>query len=301
MYDGITTGAPAFRQAQQQVLHLFSSVAEVVQNYFPTNCALDKIVNATIEACDPLDGRTDGVISRSDLCKINFNLTSIIGQSYACAAETSSSLGFGFGKRQVAGSTTTSTPAQNGTINEQDIAIAQTIYDGLFTSGGKRAYLSFQIGAEFEDAVTEYDDTTGTYTYEIPSTGGVYVAKFVEQIDEDNLTTLENVDYDTSNGWKRDSQDSTTPCKPPCQIFPLSETAVLSFSIITANPIHQSQLVLPSTTMTLSVLPFTQTSDTTNLSPSWMTSTVSSPSQELLTVPPTLFNQVHTPMMFSLL
>ncbi|KAK6598132.1 tannase [Botrytis cinerea] len=186
LYDGIATGAPAFRQAQQQVLHLFSSVAEVVQNYFPTNCALDKIVNATIEACDPLDGRTDG---------------SIIGQSYACAAETSSSLGFGFSKRQAAGSTTTSSPAQNGTINEQDIAIAQTIYDGLFTSSGKRAYLSFQIGAELEDAVTEYDNTTGAYTYEIPNTGGVFVAKFLEQIDEDSITTLENVDYDTLFEW----------------------------------------------------------------------------------------------------
>ncbi|KAF7915711.1 uncharacterized protein EAE97_012169 [Botrytis byssoidea] len=201
LYDGIAAGAPAFRQAQQQVFHLFSSVAEVVQNYFPTNCALDKIVNATIAACDPLDGRTDGVISRSDLCRIKFNLTSIIGQSYACAAETSSSLGFGFSKRQSAGSTTTSSPAQNGTINEQDIAIAQTIYDGLFTSSGKRAYLSFQIGTELEDAVTDYDNTTGSYTYEIPGTGGVFVAKFLEQIDEDSITTLENVDYDTLFEW----------------------------------------------------------------------------------------------------
>lgn len=201
LYDGIAAGAPAFRQAQQQVLHVFSSTVEVVQNYFPTNCALAKIVNATIEACDPLDGRTDGVISRTDLCKINFNLTSIIGQSYACAAETTSSLGFGFGKRQADGSTTTSTPAQNGTLNEQDIAVAQAIYDGLFTSSGKRAYLSFQIGAGFLDAVTQYDNTTGSYTYEIPAIGGTYVAKFVEQIDEDNLTTLEGVDYDTLFEW----------------------------------------------------------------------------------------------------
>ncbi|KAF7892446.1 uncharacterized protein EAF01_010526 [Botrytis porri] len=159
------------------------------------------IVNATIEACDPLDGRTYGVINRSDLCKINSNLTSITGQSYARAAETSSSLGFGFSKRQDAGSTTTSSPAQNATINEHDIAIAQTIYDGLFTPSGKRVYLSFQNGAELEDAVTEYDNTTGSYTYEIPTTGRVFVAKFLKQIDEDSLTTLENANYDILFEW----------------------------------------------------------------------------------------------------
>ena len=50
------------------------------------------IVNATIKACDPLDGRTDGVISRTDLCKLHFNMSSVIGQEYYCAAETSTSV-----------------------------------------------------------------------------------------------------------------------------------------------------------------------------------------------------------------
>lgn len=92
-------GAPAFRYAQQQTNHIFSSVVEQVQDYFPTICALDKIVNATITFCDPLDGRTDSVIARPDLCKLQFNLSSIIGESYYCAATTSSTLGFGFDKR----------------------------------------------------------------------------------------------------------------------------------------------------------------------------------------------------------
>lgn len=59
-YDGVVAGAPAFRYAQQQVLHVYPATINVVNDYFPPPCALDKIVNATIAACDPLDGRTDG-------------------------------------------------------------------------------------------------------------------------------------------------------------------------------------------------------------------------------------------------
>jgi tannase len=87
-YDGVITGAPAFRFAQQQVHHVFPAMVEQTLDYYPPPCELAKIVNATIAACDPLDGRTDGVVSRSDLCMLNFNLTSIIGESYYCAATT---------------------------------------------------------------------------------------------------------------------------------------------------------------------------------------------------------------------
>jgi tannase len=99
-YDGVIAGAPAFRFAQQQVLHVFSSEVEVTLDYYPPPCELDKIVNVTIAACDPLDGRADGIVSRTDLCKLSFNLSSIIGESYYCPAENSTSLGFGFNKRQ---------------------------------------------------------------------------------------------------------------------------------------------------------------------------------------------------------
>jgi tannase len=59
-YDGVVAGAPAFRFAQQQVLHVFPATINAIKDYYPPPCALDKIVNATIAACDPLDGRTDG-------------------------------------------------------------------------------------------------------------------------------------------------------------------------------------------------------------------------------------------------
>lgn len=199
-YDGVVAGAPAFRFAQQQVHHVFSSAVEQTLDYYPPPCELAKIVNATIEYCDKLDGREDGVVSRTDLCMLDFNLTSIIGESYHCAAETSTSLGFGFSKR-AEGSQTSTTPEQNGTVTAEGVAVAQAIYNGLHNSKGQRAYLSWQIASELSDAQTTYNSNTTNWELNIPSTGGEYVTKFVQLLDIDNLPNLDNVTYDTLVQW----------------------------------------------------------------------------------------------------
>ncbi|CRG86551.1 hypothetical protein PISL3812_03559 [Talaromyces islandicus] len=223
-YDGVIAGAPALRFAQQQVTHVFPATVEQTQGYYPPPCELQKIVNATIAACDPLDGRTDGVVSRSDLCKLNFNLSSIVGEHYYCAAETSTSLGFGFSKRQAAGSTTSYQPAQNGTVTAEGVAIAQAIYDGLHNSDGERAYLAWQIPASLDDGDSEYNNDTESWELQIPSTGGEYVAKFVQLLDLDNLSNLDNVTYDTLVDWMNtgmvrylDSLQTTLPDLTPFQ------------------------------------------------------------------------------------
>ncbi|KAI0539506.1 Tannase/feruloyl esterase [Xylaria digitata] len=201
LYDGVITGAPAFRMSHQQVHHVFPATVEHTLDYYPPTCALDKIVNATITACDPLDGRTDGVISRTDLCKLHFNLSSIIGESYYCAAQSGSSLGFGFSKRQAAGSQSSTVPEQNGTITAKDIEVAQAVYDGLHNSEGERAYLSWQIGSDLGDADPTYNNETDSWELNIPSTGGSWATKFVQLLDLDNLSDLNNVTYDTLVEW----------------------------------------------------------------------------------------------------
>lgn len=207
-YDGVIAGAPAFRFAQQQVNHVFSVVVEHTLDYYPPPCALAKIVNATIEACDPLDGRSDGVVSRTDLCMLSFNLSSIIGESYYCEGQDSTSLGFGFSggptKRQAGaaeGSTTTYQPEQNGTVTAQDVAVAQGIYDGLHNSEGQRAYLSWQIASELDDADTTWSNDTNSWELSIPSTGGEFITKFVELVNVTNLSSLDGVTYDTLVEW----------------------------------------------------------------------------------------------------
>jgi tannase len=170
-----------------------------------------------------------GVISRTDLCKLNFNLSSLIGKSHYCAATTGSSLGFGFSKRdlnkrQAMGSQSSSTPAQNGTISANDIAVAQGVYNGLHNSKGERAYLSWQIGSDLGDADTMYNNETGNWELNIPSTGGEYVTKFIQLLDLDNLPNLDNVTYDTLVEWMNvgmvrylDSLQTTLPDLTPFQ------------------------------------------------------------------------------------
>lgn len=43
------------------------------------------------------------------------------------------------------------------------MAVAQTIVDGLFDSKGRRGYISYQMGADFNDAQTSYNSTTGEW------------------------------------------------------------------------------------------------------------------------------------------
>jgi tannase len=96
-------------------------------------------------------------------------MTSIIGKSYYCAASTSSSLGLGFGKPD-----SSTKPAQNGTVSAEGVAVAQKIVNGLYDSQGHRAYISYQMGAAFDDAATSYDSTTGEWGLVCPR---IYVTK----------------------------------------------------------------------------------------------------------------------------
>ncbi|KAL5040920.1 hypothetical protein BDW71DRAFT_192805 [Aspergillus fruticulosus] len=251
-YDGVVVGAPAFRYGQQQVNHLFSSVVEQTLDYYPPPCELAKIANATISACDHLDGRKDGVLSRTDLCQLEFDMTSIIGESYHCDASTSSSLGFNFGKRND-GSTVTTTPEQSGKVTAEGVAVAQAIYDGLFNSQGERAYISYRIGSSFSDAETTYDNNTETWGVTIPSTGGEFVARFVELLDIDNLETLDDVTYDTLVSWMDKAMirymDSLQTTLPDLSTFKSSGGKLIHYhgesdqSIPTASSVHYWQSV----------------------------------------------------------
>ncbi|RAO71926.1 uncharacterized protein BHQ10_007938 [Talaromyces amestolkiae] len=180
-WDGAIMGAPAFRWSFQQTQHLFSNVVTQTLGYYPSACELEKVNNATITACDPLDGKTDGVVSRTDLCALHFDLSSVIGEPYSCAAS--------FGS-----------PAANGTVTAKAVEVASTILEGLKDSKGRQVYLSYQRSATYSDATTEYNSATGEYEVSIDQLGGIFIALLLDY----NGTTLANLDgvtYDTLKGW----------------------------------------------------------------------------------------------------
>jgi tannase len=192
-FDGAAIGAPAFRQAFQQVLHLFSNVAELTQDYAPPPCELDQINNDTIAACDKLDGLEDGVVSRTDLCKLHYSANASIGNAYSCPASSGSGMA-------AAGSTSPATPAVNGTVSAKAASIANAIWKGLFDSQGRQAYVSFQPSATFSDAATTYNSSIGQYEVTASGIGVQYVNLFLKEIDSSSLS-LTNVTYDTLRAW----------------------------------------------------------------------------------------------------
>ncbi|KAH6871787.1 Tannase/feruloyl esterase [Thelonectria olida] len=192
-FDGAAIGAPAFRYGQQQVNHLFGNVIEKTLDYYPPTCELEKILNLTIAACDPLDGRTDGVVSRSDLCKLNFDLKSTIGKSYSCAAVVAST--------NPAGMPTSASPAQKGTISAHGVEVVTKFLAGLHDSKGRRVYLNYQPGAAFSDADTAYDEKSGKWGLSISGLGGEWVARYLLLQDASTLPNLDGVTYDTLKKW----------------------------------------------------------------------------------------------------
>ncbi|ETS77261.1 hypothetical protein PFICI_11135 [Pestalotiopsis fici W106-1] len=183
-FDGYAIGAPAFRYGEQQVNHLTSNVIEQTMDYYPPTCELDKITNLTIAFCDPLDGLTDGVVSRSDLCKLAFNVSSTIGESYSCEASAGTPY-------------SAATPAQSGVVTAEGAAVAQAILDGLYDSDGNFVYFSYQPGSTFTDAATAYNETTDSWGLSISGLGGEWVARFLEFENTTTLDSLDGFSYDT--------------------------------------------------------------------------------------------------------
>lgn len=195
--DGASFSAPALRYAHQQIQHLYSNVVEKTLDYFPPPCELDAIVNATIKFCDPLDGKTDGVVARSDLCKLHFNVNTTIGLPYYCPAKAGGGGSSGRGS-------SASTPVQNGTVSAQAAAVAQTIINGLHDSQGRQAYFSYQPGASFDDAQTKYNNATGEWELSISGLGGEFVTRYIWLQNTSTLASLDHVSYDTLKDWITD-------------------------------------------------------------------------------------------------
>lgn len=252
-YDGIIAAAPAFRYSHLQVGHLSPGVMQQTLDYYPPPCELQKIINETIAFCDPLDGKADGVISRSDLCKLKFDVNSTIGLSYYCEASDGSGppVGASKVKRQFPGGSPQ--PAQNGTVTAEAAALAQTMLDGLHDSQGRQAYLSPQPGASFSDAQNTYDNETDAWILSIPSIGGEFVTKFLQFKDEDNLSSLDEVTYDTLVDWMNQAidlyDDTLQTTKPDLSEIQASGGKILHFhgeqdsSIAAGSSIHYYEAV----------------------------------------------------------
>ncbi|KAI2620916.1 feruloyl esterase-like protein B precursor [Hypomontagnella submonticulosa] len=196
-FDGLVTGAPAFRFSHLQTNHLSGGVIEKAIGYYPPPCELQKIVNLTIAACDSLDGKTDGVVARSDLCKLTFDYNSTISEPYYCPAFNGGVPG-GPQRRQFP---IGPIPEQKGTVTPEGAAVAAAFTEGLIDSEGKRIYVNPQPGSQLADATNQYNAETGTWEPTLSGFGGQWITKFLRLEEKDVLDNLEGVTPDTLRDW----------------------------------------------------------------------------------------------------
>lgn len=128
----------------------------------------------------------DGVVARSDLCKLHFDVNSTVGTAYSCDADP------GFPLWGIL-----PTPAHSGVVTAKGAAVARTILEGLHDSQGQLVYLSYQPGATFSDASTVYNTATNTWGLGISALGGEWVARFLQDANARTLGSLDGYTYDT--------------------------------------------------------------------------------------------------------
>ncbi|CAK7205094.1 hypothetical protein SEUCBS139899_007859 [Sporothrix eucalyptigena] len=210
-FDGVAVGAPAFRQVFLQVMHLFGAVVENEVGYYPPQCELSRITQDVIDACDELDGKKDGVVSRTDLCRLHYNATSSVGKAYNCAASKPPQfppmpLGKRDGiqevrRRQFA----PPAPAASGSVTVKGAQVATDFWRGLFDSQTKKqVYISYPPSASMDDAFTAYDASTDSYGPSIAGMGASFVNYFLrEKIASANSLPIpiHNVTGDQLTAW----------------------------------------------------------------------------------------------------
>ncbi|KAK6214429.1 hypothetical protein LQW54_004336 [Pestalotiopsis sp. IQ-011] len=143
-FDGVAAGAPAMYFPVHQLAQGWPNIAMAQLNHWPSPCAFVAIEKEYIAACDPLDGLTDGVISRSDLCK--YNATASVGKTWSNCTSGGS------------GAPT------SGTVNELDAEVVNLIYRGGLDSSGNLFFWPYQPGTTLTvEAGVKYNSTTGTF------------------------------------------------------------------------------------------------------------------------------------------
>lgn len=120
-YDGILAGAPAINWATFVPAMYYPKFVMDQMSHPLSQCAFDAIRNATVEACDNLDGVLDGIISAPDKC--DFDPYSLVGKSFECS------------EKEI-------------TISTNDAAVVQKLWDGPRQTDGSFIWYGMSKGTQ---------------------------------------------------------------------------------------------------------------------------------------------------------
>ncbi|KAI0002378.1 tannase and feruloyl esterase [Xylariaceae sp. FL0662B] len=110
-YDGIAASAPALNWGQFIPQTSWAQVKMDLMNSYPYPCEFDALTTAAIEACDPLDGVTDGLVSDADAC--GFDPFTMVGKIISCS-QTGQNMTISNAAIEVANATWTGPRAADG-------------------------------------------------------------------------------------------------------------------------------------------------------------------------------------------
>lgn len=82
-YNGIAAAAPAIYLTQIFGSSLWGHILMQQGGKFPPGCEFERIHEAVITECDPLDGLVDGLVSNEAACQ--FDPLTLVGQSFNCS------------------------------------------------------------------------------------------------------------------------------------------------------------------------------------------------------------------------
>ena len=119
-YDGIVAIAPAINWPSFLVAEYWPQLVMNELGRYPPKCITDAITNATIKACDDIDGVADEIISDPHNCE--FNPFTLVGQEVDCNGESL-------------------------TIAQEDAEIVQKVWDGFHMTDGSFVWYGLEKGA----------------------------------------------------------------------------------------------------------------------------------------------------------
>jgi feruloyl esterase len=162
-YDGIVAGAPAWQWANLMVAELWNSAPALTDPTAMTAPKMTLLNNAVVQACDALDGVTDGVIDDPRKCTFD---PAVLQCSGADAADCL-------------------TPVQ--------VAAAQSIYGGAKKSSGEQIFPPYTRGSEL--------GWTGLYTGATPGGSGWDFFRYSVFQDSGFNNATFNFDTDTDRAF----------------------------------------------------------------------------------------------------
>ncbi|PYI11023.1 tannase and feruloyl esterase [Aspergillus sclerotiicarbonarius CBS 121057] len=172
-FDGILAGAPAIN-LPHLYSYLFWAPVLMINSVTPPQCVFHAFQKATIDACDPLDGAIDGLISYYDPETCDFGPETLIGETIECSELDS-----------------------NITITSEHANLVDQIIQGPHIADGRRLWYGLAPGASFRgtaDTITTNESTTPNPFF--PSIG--WTKNFVFQDSDYDVLSMDFEDFDTA-------------------------------------------------------------------------------------------------------